>query len=249
MKIRVNADDFGISPGVNDAIEKMFRAGSLNSASLICGCGFFDEAVVVAKRNQDLEVGLHFNLTNGDARFKDGFLSLLLMSLFNRKTLEEKAEKELRNQISLIEKNGIKLSHIDSHRHIHMIPAIFKIVKKVADEKGITRLRVVNESLVKTLLINHPKTFLWNGGLIKWLVLTALKIINNHKSNRYFFSILYSCEVTQNLISKIKVPKKFRDSEIEIMIHPGNPEIDSKIENLEEKTHLISSARKAEFSI
>lgn len=61
MNLRINADDFDISPGVNSAIEKMFKAGRLHAASMICGCGYFDEAVAIAKRNPGLEVGLHFN--------------------------------------------------------------------------------------------------------------------------------------------------------------------------------------------
>jgi predicted glycoside hydrolase/deacetylase ChbG (UPF0249 family) len=247
MKFRINADDFGISPGVNSAIEKMFRLGRLNSASLICGCGYFDEAIAIAKRNPDLEIGLHFNITNGSSRIANGFLSLLLMAIFQRKSLIQKVEKELRAQISLIEQNGIKLSHIDSHRHVHMIFGIFGIVKKVAAEKKISRVRIINESLTSTCLIAHPKKFLWNGNLIKWFVLTALRIINCAQSNRYFFSILYTCEISEELIKKINIPKKFSDSEIEIMIHPGDPEIDQKIEFLEEKNHLISPARKQEF--
>lgn len=246
MKFRINADDFGISPGVNSAIEKMFRSGRLNSASLICGCGYFDEAVAIAKRNPGLEIGLHFNITNGSSRIKNGFLSLLIAAILQPKSLAKKVEKELRSQISLLEQNGIKPSHIDSHRHVHMIFRIFGIVKKVAKEQGINRVRIINESLISTCLIDHPKKFLWNGNLIKWFVLTTLKIINRATSDRYFFSILHTCEINEELIKKIKVPKKFSNAEIEVMIHPGDPEIDQKIAILEEKNHLISPARKKE---
>ncbi|MBU6140632.1 MAG: ChbG/HpnK family deacetylase [Proteobacteria bacterium] len=246
MKLRINADDFGISPGVNSAIEKMFQAGRLNSASIICGCGYFDEAIAIAKRNPGLEIGLHFNATVGLSKFKSGFLRLFLMSLFNKKILQEEIERELRAQIFLLEKNQIKISHIDSHRHIHMIPRIFSVVEKVAKEKGINRIRIINESLLTTLSINHPKSYFWNGNIIKWSILIFFKLLNNRPEKRYFFSILYTCEVTKDLIKKIKVPKKFRDAEIEIMIHPGDPEMDSKIVGLEEKAHLVSSARARE---
>lgn len=246
MKLRINADDFGISPGVNSAIEKMFRAGRLHSASIICGCGYFDEAVAIAKRNPGLEVGLHFNATVGSSQFKNGFLSLFVMSMLNKKLLQEEIEKELRAQISLLEKSEIKITHIDSHRHIHMIPRIFSVVEKVAKEKGIERIRVVNENLLTTMCIKHPRSFLWNGGVIKWLVLTTLRLIGNISSKRYFFSILYTCEITKELINKIKVPKKFRDAEVEVMVHPGDPELDAKVAKLEERAHLLSSARRSE---
>lgn len=246
MKLRINADDFGISPGVNSAIEKMFQKGRLHSASMICGCGYFDEAITIAKKNPGLEIGLHFNITIGLAQFKHGFLTLLITSILHKKTLQQEVEKELRAQISLLEKNDIKVAHIDSHRHIHMIPAIFAVVEKVAKEKGIERVRVINESLLATLCIKHPKTFLVNGGLVKWLVLSTLRLASKTKTNRYFFSILYTCEISKELIEKIKVPKKFCDSEIEVMIHPGDPEMDSKIAGLEEREHLISAARRKE---
>ncbi len=248
MRLRINADDFGISPGVNSAIEKMFRAKKLHSASLICGCGYFDEAIEIAKRNPDLEIGLHFNITIGSARFKNGFLALLISSFLNKKELGKAVEKELRNQIEEIENRGIKLSHIDSHRHIHMIPALYFAVQKVAAEKSIKRVPLITESLLSTLSIQHSRNFFFNGNLVKWLVLSSLRLLNNAKSERYFFSILYTCEITEELIKKIKVPKKFQNAEIEVMIHPGDPEIDSKIDDLEERDHLTSIARKKENS-
>lgn len=246
MKLRINADDFGISPGVNSAIEKMFREGRLNSASMICGCGYFDEAVAIAKRNPGLEVGLHFNATVGSSQFKNGFLSLFVMSILDKKLLQKEIEEELRAQISLLEKSGIKITHIDSHRHIHMIPRIFSVVEKVAKEKGIERVRVVNENLLTTMCIKHPRSFIWNGGIIKWLILTIFRLMGNISSKRYFFSILYTCEITKELIDKIKVPKKFRDAEVEVMIHPGDPKMDEKIAELEEREHLLSAARSSE---
>ena len=70
--------------------------------------------------------------------------------------------------------------------------------------------------------------------------------MGNISSKRYFFSILYTCEITKELIDKIKVPKKFRDAEVEVMIHPGDPKMDEKIAELEEREHLLSAARASE---
>ncbi len=262
MKIRVNADDFGISPGVNWAVKDMFKRRKLNSASLMCGVKYFSEAVLIAKRNPELEIGLHFNVTTGfsvrkvkeasllvdqNGKFKNGFLKLVLLAIFKRKKLMLEVAEELKAQLDLIQSAGLKLSHIDSHRHIHMIFGIFDVVIKVAKEYNIKKVRVVNESLIQTFFINHPKSFWINGNIIKWLILSLFRLVNGQKGEEYFFSILYTCEISSDLISKIKVPRRFVGKTVEIMIHPAKPEIDEKISDLEEKKHLLSRYRNLEF--
>ncbi|MBM3579175.1 MAG: ChbG/HpnK family deacetylase [Alphaproteobacteria bacterium] len=241
MKFRITADDFGISPGVNFVVEKMFREGRLHATSLMCYSGYFAEAVTIALRNPGLDVGLHFRIKN------KSFAVLLLQALTDKKNLQKEIESELHTQIALLEKVGIKPTHIDSHRHIHMIPGIFSVVSRVVKEQGIARLRVVNESLLTTAKINHSKTFLWNGNLVKWLILSIFRVMNGEVSQRYFFSILYSCQITKELLSKIKIPENF--SEVEVMIHPGNPQMDEGIADLEERSHLMSVMRKTEAGI
>jgi hypothetical protein len=258
MNIRINADDFGISPGVNFAIEKCFLEKKLHSASVIYGCGYLAPALEIAKRNPDLKIGLHFNLSSGVAafkhaqpallvdennKFKNGFLKILLLSIFKKQQLQNEVEKELIAQCALIEKVGISLNHFDSHRHIHSIPAVFSVVLKIAREKKITKIRIINEEFFRSLKISESKNFLLSGGIIKWLVLRSLWLCNDISNLKpeYFFSIINTCAISEKLISKIKVPKNF--TELEIMLHPGNPEIDRDIENLEEKNHLLSENR------
>jgi predicted glycoside hydrolase/deacetylase ChbG (UPF0249 family) len=258
MKIRINADDFGISRGVNFAIEKMFQQKKLHSASLIFGCGFFEEAIEIAKRNNNLSIGLHFNLTSGFSasnhklplltnhlkKFKNGFLKILLLSIFCKKKLEKEIEIELEAQINQLKSRNIKIDHIDGHRHVHFIPLVFNLVVRSAKKHEISVIRFINENIFSTFLIKHPKNFLWNGGLIKWFVLTILALFNKNKINQkeYFFSILYTGLISKALLEKIKIPKKFKQAEI--MIHPGNPDIDKNLQNkLEEKYHLFSNNR------
>jgi chitin disaccharide deacetylase len=260
MKVRINADDFGISPGVNSAVETMYQSRYLHSASLICGCGYLVEAIRIANSNPGLKVGLHFNLTTGfsairsrtesllatkQRRFKNGFLSLLLLSIFRRKKLAQEVREELLAQLEMLKLAGLKINHIDSHRHVHMIPAIFKIVSDVASENSIKYVRVINEDLFKTWAMKHPKTYLIDGGLIKWVVLRFLALFNP-KKDVYFFSILYTCSISADLIQKIVWPKEYKEAEI--MIHPGNPEIDADL-ILEEKRHLVSKKRRFENAL
>jgi predicted glycoside hydrolase/deacetylase ChbG (UPF0249 family) len=240
MKIRINADDFGISSGVNLAIRELFQKQQLHSASLIHGCGYFEEAIAIARSNPDLQIGLHFNLTSGksafkhpkpallvdnNGNFKNGFLQLLLLAFCQKKRLLQEVKQELMAQIQAIESSGIKIIHLDGHRHVHFIPGIFQLVIKVAKKHHIRQVRIINESLFATWSINYSKKFLWNGGIIKWLLLSILGFFNSSKkisqsdfSVSYFFSILYSCNISKELLLKVKFPKNF--DQTEIMIHP-----------------------------
>ena len=65
---------------------------------------------------------------------ENGFVNLFLLSILHPKELARQVELEARAQIEKAIKLGIKLSHIDSHRHIHHIPVIFKVVKKLAED-------------------------------------------------------------------------------------------------------------------
>ena len=144
-----NADDFGISKGVNAAIVKAHTEGILNSASLMINQKYAKEAINFAKEMPELEIGLHVNITNeypaSDknkipllvdeyGKFKNGFVKLLYLSIIHPKILSEQVETEIRCQIIKYMNTGLELAHIDSHRHIHMIPVIFKVVRKLQKE-------------------------------------------------------------------------------------------------------------------
>jgi predicted glycoside hydrolase/deacetylase ChbG (UPF0249 family) len=257
MQLRINADDFGLSPGVNFAVLQMFLQKKLHSASLICGCQYFDSAVKIAQENPNLNIGLHFNLTTGFAsakhqpnsllvnhnnRFKNGFLKLLLLSIFKKKQLQKEVLLELQAQIDLCNYHKIKLTHLDSHRHIHCIPAIFSLVQKKVLEHKINYLRIINENIFHTIKLNYQKSFLFDGAIIKWFILCFLNFFNNTQKfgQVYFFSILYTGKISQQLITKFLKTTKHQN--IEIMIHPSNPKIDRNL-MLEEKNHLLNNNR------
>ena len=97
LDVIFNADDFGISQGVNDAIFKAHTEGILNSTSLMINQDFAADAVQKAKQMPDLKIGLHINLTNQkpasnpdeipllvdkDGNFKNGFVNLFILSFF-----------------------------------------------------------------------------------------------------------------------------------------------------------------------
>lgn len=234
-----NADDFGISLGVNAAIEKAHREGILNSASLMVNQKYAPEAVELAKTMPELEIGLHLNLTNEqpaakaenipllvgkDGKLNKGFLQLLLLSFFHPVQFRQQVETEIRAQVKKYLQTGLTLAHVDGHRHVHMIPAIFKVVRKIQEEYRIPRIRVMNEHLFNTIRQNKSKSYLFDGGLVKYAVLKFFYRWNGYSSDVYFYTILYTCKIGKNQFNQVKIPRGYKA--VEIMIHPGMPDID-----------------------
>ena len=234
-----NADDFGISKGVNAAIVKAHREGILNSASLMINQKYAAEAVKLAKEMPELEMGLHVNLTNeypaasaqeipllvdGQGKLKNGFVNLLLLSFFKPRQLRLQVEIEMRAQIAKYLTTGLPLQHLDSHRHVHMIPQIFKTMRKLQKEFEVPRIRVMNENIFNTLKYNHNKSWLFDGALIKYVLLRFLCWWNGYKNDVYFYTLMYTCKIAKEQFSGVKIPQGYKA--VEIMIHPGMPEID-----------------------
>lgn len=236
-----NADDFGISKGVNAAIVKAHREGILNSASLMINQKYAAEAVKLAKEMPELEMGLHVNLTNeypaasaqeipllvdGQGKLKNGFVNLLLLSFFKPRQLRLQVEIEMRAQIAKYLSTGLPLQHLDSHRHVHMIPQIFKTMRKLQKEFEVPRIRVMNENIFNTLKYNHNKSWLFDGALIKYVLLRFLCWWNGYKNDVYFYTLMYTCKIAKEQFSGVKIPQGYKA--VEIMIHPGMPEIDKQ---------------------
>ena len=260
LKKIFNADDFGISKGVNEAIVRAHKEGILNSASIMINQKYAKEAIDLAKLMPDLEVGLHINLTNEEpaanpaeiplladenGKLKNGFVNLLLLSLLHPKKLAAQAEIEIRAQIKKYLQSGLKLAHLDSHRHVHLIPVIFKVVRKLQKEFGAERIRVMNENAINTIRQNKAKSYLFDGGIIKYMLLRFLCFWNGYKSDVYFYTILFTCKISSEQFENVKIPKGYKA--VEIMIHPGLPEIDRQYLQDVWDDNILSSWREIEL--
>jgi len=260
LKKIFNADDFGISRGVNAAIIQAHKEGILNSTSLMINQKYAGEAIKAAEEMPDLEVGLHINLTNEEpasspkdipllvdekGKLKNGFVNLLLLSLTHPKDLAKQAEIEIRAQIGKYLQSGLKLAHLDSHRHVHLIPVIFKVVRKLQQEFGVDRIRVMNENVFNTVKQNKSKSYLFDGGIIKYTLLRFLCLLNGYKSDVYFYTILFTCKISAEQFKNVKIPHGYKA--VEIMIHPGRPDIDRRRLGDVWDDNILSGWRKVEL--
>ena len=260
LKIIFNADDFGISRGVNAAIIEAHTKGILNATSLMINQEFAAEAVAAARKMPNLEIGLHLNLTNEkpaadpqdipllvglDGKLKNGFVNLLLLSFLHPKKFADQVETEIRAQVQKYLATGLDMAHIDGHRHVHLIPAVFKIVRKIAEEYKVPRIRVMNENALNTIRQNKSKSWLFDGGLVKYFILRALTWWNGYKSDVYFYTILFTCKISREQFVNIRLPRGYKA--VEVMIHPGFPEIDKQYPESVWDDNILSDWRTVEL--
>jgi hopanoid biosynthesis associated protein HpnK len=155
-RLILNADDFGLTAGVNRAILELHRAGVLTSASLMARAAATDEAIELARATPSLGVGCHVVLVDGEpvlrvqnlptlvdprtGRFYPTLGAFLKLLLTGRIRYSE-IEAETAAQIALLQKRGLQVTHIDTHKHAHMFPAVLRPVLRAARAAGIRAVR------------------------------------------------------------------------------------------------------------
>lgn len=160
-RLIVNADDFGLTSGVNRAIVEAHRDGVVSSATLMASANeaAFREAVEMARALPGLSVGCHVVLVDGAPVSPPGAVDTLLairsgepenfyssLSAFAaRATMggfdREQLVLEITAQIRKIQAAGIEVSHLDSHKHTHIFPEILRAMLRAAKICGVRAIR------------------------------------------------------------------------------------------------------------
>lgn len=136
-RLVVNADDFGRSASINQAVVRAHREGILTTASLMVDEPGFEEAVALARENPRLGVGLHLALAS--CPITAGF------RFYFKRSLRPQLESEIRVQLQKFMSSGLALDHVNSHHHLHMHPTVIEILLKCLREMKITRVRLTWE--------------------------------------------------------------------------------------------------------
>lgn len=155
-RLILNADDFGLTAGVNRAIVELHRAGLLTSTTLMARAAATEEAIELARDLPALGVGCHVVLVDGDpqlttreiptlverrtGRFHSTLGSFVGRLLSGRISARE-IEAEAAAQIAFLQNHGLRLTHFDTHKHLHMFPAVLRPVLRAARAAGIRALR------------------------------------------------------------------------------------------------------------
>lgn len=191
-RLIINADDFGLTAGVNRAILEGHRAGLITSTTLMATGRQFSTAAEAAKSVSGLSVGCHVVLldgrpllpseqvqsllapdSNGNAALRQGFLDLARDNSRGRVRPEE-VEAEATAQIRALQAAGIHVSHVDTHKHAHMLPGICAPILRAARASGVKAVRnpfVPLKPLAFAHLLRRPKL---------WTRYTEVKILRRY---------------------------------------------------------------------
>ncbi|MCC7153479.1 MAG: ChbG/HpnK family deacetylase [Bryobacterales bacterium] len=141
-RLAVNADDFGFARDVNRGIVDAHLSGILTSTTLMANGGAFDDAVELASRHPALDIGVHGVLIGGNSLL-DGrpfplSVAELAYALFNRSI---RPYEELRAQVDRILRAGLRPTHLDTHKHTHLLPPVLRAVARLSEEFQIRWVR------------------------------------------------------------------------------------------------------------
>ena len=152
-RLIVNADDFGLTSGVNRAIVEGTRDGVITSATIMANASAYSEAAALAKATSNLHTGCHVvlidgqpitsgaeSLINGANRFRSS-LKDFARAAVSRKMSAAEIQREAEAQIARIQSAGINVTHVDSHKHTHMFPQVLRPVLRAAKSLGVKAVR------------------------------------------------------------------------------------------------------------
>ncbi len=234
-RLIVNADDFGLCEGVNRAVKQAHTDGVLTSATIMVGMGAAKAAVELAGEMPGLGVGVHLNFTEGapiskDQRVKilldgNGEFSFSLGKLAVRSMLSKAVrgaiEIELAAQIQWLIDNGIKPTHLDSHKHVHTCPAIWSIVVRLCGRFGIGAIRWPFE----LACVSGPD---WprppKGGKTRARIVRTMAKINRWQNDTFIKNDMFLGTAHTGIIDIDfwrQVAKTGLCGVVEVMTHPG----------------------------
>lgn len=227
VDIIVNADDFGLSEETVESTIKLFELNAISSATIMLSKPGTNQAIEYAKKNPQFSYGLHLNFVRDEddrplthhkeissLTTNDGFF--LRTNQLRKKALLNLIDPshiclETIAQINELSNLGIKISHLDSHGHIHKFPIFSKAIGSIKNQTNIHKVRNYQNIFLKNKFLSP--TF-WLGPLFK-------KNINKYfKTTNFFFMNLNKNDFNwpKNLF-KLNI-----FGSLEIGVHPGSKE-------------------------
>jgi hopanoid biosynthesis associated protein HpnK len=262
----VNADDLGCTDGVNRGILEAFHRGIVTSTSLLANGAAFAGGVKAAKAAPGLGVGVHLNLSDGapvadreavtsllndEGSFAGGPQSLLLKRVRRGLVLDE-VEEEWDAQIQKVRDAGIRPTHVDGHKHVHMLPGLLEIALRLAKKHGIEAIRVsLEESSLRAALASGGTQ---RAGVVmkQGVKARGLKLLARDAREQaarvgmatadYFCGIAQTGELTREGVARLL--KSLPEGTTELMCHPGYTD-----EALGKTATRLQASRQTELAI
>jgi predicted glycoside hydrolase/deacetylase ChbG (UPF0249 family) len=226
MRIVLHADDFGASADTVRATIECFEQGALTSASIMPAMPATAEAAAFARAHPDLDVGVHLTFVGGgderplspqdeipglvdeNGRFL-ATRTIRLRALARRLPVDQ-IVREMTAQISAVRDEGVEISHVDSHRHVHKLPSFREALARVLPAFGIERVRAVQDVYLRK---PRKSPTYWLGG--RWQ--KALERAFTTTDHMYMPTSAGDLAWEQPLA---EIARKL-DGTLEVGVHPG----------------------------
>lgn len=262
----VNADDLGWTEGVNRGIAEAHGNGIVTSASILANAVAFASATELARATPRLGVGVHLNLSDGrpvvpselvksllddHGNFAAGPENLLLR-LARRALRLEEVEREWDAQIQKVRDARIEVTHLDGHKHVHMLPGLFEIALRLAKRHGIGAVRVSHETSTLRTALSAGDKQKTTGVLKQGLQARGLKLIARDArelaaragitTSDYFCGVAQTGKLTREGVRELL--RKLPEGTTEMMCHPGFADVD-----LQNSATRLQKSRELEVEI
>lgn len=240
-RLIVTADDFGLSSEVNQAVVEAHRNGILTCASLMMGGKAADEAVVLSRKYPSLKVGLHLtlvdgfsvlakeeipDLVDGNGRFSGDTVLSGIRYFFSRRARAQIA-MECEEQIRKFLDAGLSMDHINSHRHLHIHPAIRDIILPLVFKYRIPAIRLPRP----VGRAPNLRSTVMTAVMSPWVFALQLRLIaNGIPHNQEIFGLHETGSMVES--AWLRIIPHIRDCVTEIYCHPAY----GKSTSLDEKT-------------
>ncbi len=225
-RLFINADDFGFTPDVNAGIVHAHRNGVLTSTTLMANGNAFDDAVRLARETPTLDIGCHLVIVQGRSlisghpfpeRLQDVYMALAKGQI--------DVYRELRAQIEKILASGIRPTHLDSHKHTHVVPKVFRAVVRLAHEFEIPNVRLPLDTTLPVPDISRR--------LLRRYYTRLAREYNVHMTDHFIGFRLTGSLTESTLAATLRL---VREGTTEFMCHPGylGPELKGAATRLKE---------------
>ena len=216
----VNADDFGFTRGVNAGIVDAHKNGILTATTLMANGDAFDDAVRLARETPSLDVGCHLALIGGKSLVEPqrelpaSPAALVRAVLAGRIPIYE----ELSAQVRKIVAAGISPTHLDTHKHTHLLPPVLNAVARISQETGIRWVRAPFDA---KLAYRAPGKKKLVGGALRLLRGHMGRVLRSHgcRSTDYFAGFQITGRFTS--ADLVKLFAELPEGSTEFMCHPG----------------------------
>ncbi len=231
-RLVVNADDFGRSHSINEAVVRAHREGILTTASLMVNEPACGEAVALARENPKLGVGLHLTLLCGKSALPPEQIRGLVNArgefsnqpvatgfrYFFQRGLREQLRAEIHAQCAKFRAAGLPLDHVNGHLHLHLHPTVFSILMDDADQLGIQHLRLTRDCLSRSRRMTHGRWFyrVSHAAIYEWLSRRARRPLQQRgiRHPQITFGLLQHARVDEEYILNLLPELPPGDSEL-----------------------------------